>query len=71
MSQLDDIIQTVSINGASYPSWIALRHAYFTSDNPIKECNDWACNNGLIALFKYKEDLQIIIFRAHFLVLFL
>ena len=56
MSDLDHIIDTVSKKSVAYPYWNTLRQFYFTSDNPIEECKDWAQKNNLYARFTYKEE---------------
>lgn len=56
MSQLDDILETVKQGRKAYPSWLALRHAYFTGATPIQDCQAWAEKNGISVLFRYKEE---------------
>jgi len=56
MSTLDEILQTVKSGRKAYPKWLALRHGYFTGDNPVKECEEWAARNGIVALFRFKEE---------------
>jgi len=56
MSQLDEILETVRSGKKAYPNWLALRHGYFKGDNPVKDCQEWAEKNGIVALFRFKEE---------------
>ena len=56
MSTLDEILEKVKSGGKAYPNWLALRHTYFNTENPVKDCQDWAEKNGIVALFRFKEE---------------